>query len=80
MVETALPAPAIPIPQVPQAPQDPQAPQTLQAPQKPAQQVQNIPQLNWSHLKPEFSGKPEEDADSHLPRMTGWMHIKFKKV
>ena len=22
--------------------------------------------LNWSNFKPEFSGKPEEDADAHL--------------
>ena len=22
--------------------------------------------LNWSNIKPEFSGKPEEDAEAHL--------------
>ena len=22
--------------------------------------------MNWSHLKPEFSGKPEEDVEAHL--------------
>ena len=22
--------------------------------------------LNWSNFKPEFSGKPEEDAEAHL--------------
>ena len=22
--------------------------------------------INWSHFKPEFSGKPEEDAEAHL--------------
>ena len=27
-----------------------------------------IPQLNWSYFKPEFSGKPEEDAIAHLLR------------
>ena len=26
-------------------------------------------QLNWSHFRPEFSGKPEEDAEAHLLRM-----------
>ena len=25
-------------------------------------------QLNWSHFRPEFSGKPEEDAEAHLLR------------
>ena len=23
-----------------------------------------VPQLNWSHFKPEFTGKPDEDAES----------------
>ena len=27
-----------------------------------------MPQLNWSYFKPEFSGKPEEDAEVHLLR------------
>ena len=22
--------------------------------------------MNWSHFKPEFSGKPEEDVEAHL--------------
>ena len=30
-------------------------------------------QLNWSHFRPEFSGKPEEDAEAHLLRMKEWM-------
>ena len=36
----------------------------------PAQTIQpaSIPQLNWSHFKPEFSGKPHEDAEAHLLR------------
>ena len=25
-------------------------------------------QLNWSHFKPGFSGKPEEDAEAYLLR------------
>ena len=32
-----------------------------------------MPQLNWSHFKPEFSGKPEENAEAHLLRMNDWM-------
>ena len=39
-------------------------------PQAPLAQV---PQLNWSYFKPEFSGKPEEDAEAHLQRTNDWM-------
>ena len=39
----------------------------------PTQQMQHIPQLNWSHFKPEFSGRPEEDAEAHLLRTNEWM-------
>ena len=28
--------------------------------------------INWSHFKPEFMGKPEEDAEAHL-RTNDWM-------
>ena len=47
---------------------------------QPPNQVQNLPaamahlqQLNWSYFKPEFSGKPEEDAEEHLLRTNNWM-------
>ena len=30
-------------------------------------------QLNWSHLRPEFLGKPKEDAEAHLLRTEDWM-------
>ena len=30
--------------------------------------------LNWSHLKPDFSGKPEEDVEVHLLRTNDWMN------
>ena len=33
----------------------------------------NQQQLNWSYCKPEFSGKPEEDAEAHLLRTNDWM-------
>ena len=32
-----------------------------------------MPQLNWSHFKPEVSGKPEKDAEAILLRMNDWM-------
>ena len=45
-----------------------------QVPQQPVQQAHQILHLNWSHFKPEFSGKPEEDAEAHLLRMNNWMN------
>ena len=30
--------------------------------------------MNWSHFKPEYSGKPEEDVEAHLLRMNDWMN------
>ena len=30
-------------------------------------------QLNWSHFRPEFSGKPKEDVEAHLLRKEDWM-------
>ena len=32
-----------------------------------------MPQLHWSHFKPEFWGKPDEDAEAHLLRTNDWM-------
>ena len=29
--------------------------------------------INWSNFKPEFSGKPEEDAGAHLLCSSDWM-------
>ena len=29
--------------------------------------------LKWSHFKPDFSGKPEEDTEVHLLRTNEWM-------
>ena len=28
--------------------------------------------INWSSFKPEFSGKPEEDAEAHLLHSNNW--------
>ena len=65
MTDAGLPAlPAVPAPQAPQVPQ---------IPQQLTQQVQQMPQLNLSHFKPEFSGKPEDDAEACLLRMNDWM-------
>ena len=40
--------------------------------QEPAGQ-QNL-HINWSNFKPEFSGKPEEDAEAHLLCSNDWMN------
>ena len=70
--------PPSPGPVVPQAPQAPQAlavlpaPQTPQAPQAP--QGQPFVHLNSSNFKPEFSGKPNEDAEVHLLCTNDWMN------
>ena len=49
--------------------------QVLQPPQQPPPQPlqpQKVQQahmhMNWSHFKPEYSGKPEEDVEAHLLR------------
>ena len=41
----------------------------------PAQPIQHMPQLNWSHFKPAFAGKPDEDAEAHLLRTNDWMDM-----
>ena len=42
---------------------------------QPPPQVMQQQQLcmNWSHFKPEFSGKPDEDVEVHLLRTNDWM-------
>ena len=35
--------------------------------------VPQRPQLNWSHFKLKYAGKPDEDAEGHLLRMNDWM-------
>ena len=45
-------------------------PAVPQAPQQPGQQIVH---LNWSYFKPEFSGKPDEDAEAHLLCTNDWM-------
>ena len=49
----------------------------LQLPQQPAapQAPQQMVHLNWSHFKPEFLGKPDEDAEAHLFCTNDWMNV-----
>ena len=34
----------------------------------------NIVIVNWLHFKPEFSGKPDKDAEAHVFRTNDWMY------
>ena len=60
------PPPVVP-PVVPPAP-------PVQLPVPPEQQIQpgHMFQLNWSHFKPEFTGKPDKDSEAYL-RTSDWM-------
>ena len=53
-----------------QQPQNPGNPDPL--PVQPPMPMANN-QLNWSHFRPEFSGTPNEDAESHLLQTEDWM-------
>ena len=71
------PTQSLQIPIVPNAPQALEAPYLLPP---------HIPPLNWSHFKPQYSGKPDEDAEAHLLRTNNWMdthrfqdHIKVQR-
>ena len=33
----------------------------------------SVPALNWSHFKPEFAGKPDDNSEVHLLRKKYWM-------
>ena len=37
-------------------------------------QQQQVVHLNQSNFKPEFSGKPDEDAEAHLLHSNDWMN------
>ena len=51
-------------------PEEPNNPNPL--PENPPVPMANN-QFNWSHFKPDFSGKPEEDVEGHLLRTNDWM-------
>ena len=69
----AVVPPVSPI-QVPAPPAQPLVP--------PAQPIQPtpMPQLNWSHFKPEFRGKPDKDVEAHLLKTNDWMGIHASPV
>ena len=50
-----------------------QSQQQQQQNQDPAGQQQHL-RINWSNFKPEFSGKPDEDAEAHLLCSNDWMN------
>ena len=39
-----------------------------------AGQQQQVVNLNWSNFKPEFSRKPDGDAEAHLFHSNDWMN------
>ena len=53
-----------------------QGPAHREGQQPPPQQPQIGPQhqmhMHWSHFKPEFPGKPEEDVEAHLLQTNDW--------
>ena len=55
----------------PQNPQPPLNPFMPNAPVVPV--VPQRPQLNWSHFKPEYASRPDEDVEAHLLRTNYWM-------
>ena len=76
MAEQAQGVPASPPPPS-QAQAGQQAPQQQEHHNPPIQQGLQLVHLNWSHYKPEFSGKPDEDAESHLLHTNNWMSAHY---
>ena len=64
----------IPPPAHAQAGQQAQQQQDHVAPQVPTAQGQQVVHLNWSYFKPEFLGKPDEDAEALLLCAKDWMN------
>ena len=60
-------------PQGPAPHREDPAPQPPQQPLQPPDQQIHL-HMNWSHFKPEYSGKPEEDVEAHLLRTNDWMN------
>ena len=60
------------VPPVPPV-QPPTPPGQLIAPPTQPVQPTAMPQLNWSHFNPEFSGKPDKDLEAHLLRTNDQM-------
>ena len=47
-------------------------PPPIPQPPQPGQQAEMC--MNWSHFKPEYLGKLEEDVEAHLLRTNDWMN------
>ena len=67
--------------QNPQNPPPNQNPQNTLPPFNPfvpnvpqTQEMSCMPQLNRSHFKPKYSGKPGKDVEAHLLRINDWIH------
>ena len=58
----------------PNPPPTQQQQQPQPQPQPQDEEQQQVVHLNWSHFKPEFSEKPDEDAEAHLPCSNDWMN------
>ena len=56
------------VPNLNPPPLNPFLPNALIVPEAPPR-----PQLNWSHFKPKFPGKLQEDVEAHLLRKNNWM-------
>ena len=52
----------------------PNPPPAQQQQQDHAGQKQQVVHLNWSNIKPEFSGKPDEESEAHLFCSNDWMN------
>ena len=63
------PAPQQSAPANPAGPGPPVQP----VPYQPAPQIIHQQVLNWSHFKPKFAGRPEEDVEAHLLCTNDWM-------
>ena len=74
MAEPGLQVQGIPAPNPPPPSADPPE---LHAQQQLAQAVQQVVHLNWSHFKPEFLGKPDEDAEAHLLHTNDCMNAHY---
>ena len=61
------------LPSYPRRISGPSSTSSTSRPQAPQQPAPHMPPLNWSHFRPKFSRKPEEDAEAHLLRTNNCM-------
>ena len=74
MVDPPVPPPAGPAMPSPPAHAPPVPASDQPTPQVPAAPQAHVgQQLNWSHFRPKFAVKPEEDAEAHL-HTNDWMN------